>query len=512
MITQEQVTQRKRTQPSVVTSTTVRPKKRCATRVQPTRSVKGKPPTYPYPPMGHAHQRFELSSPEFEPIDAPFTKDPIVPVIETSNEEIRKMFLKIEHEEDWLGWEKETLIEKITVLPEERDNMAEAMNEEISVDKNNTEQVSVVEGSDSAKEITAVIIKENEQPQKWFFDHSAMTGPPPVAYTENLHRVNVFEDSDVCEEVRDLMDCVGLVRQGEEWEINETNLYDDIEDVPMLIEEETIDLNMISQYTTEESVKVPLIAETTEQNNNQSKVMLYSPNSPKQIEPPPPSDEPVILEVVVINPRAYQPEVRYISDRMIHHPNWYALITYPPRGLPESHKFPTEWLLVDGQYFDEFKRLPTPLHGNSIFNLTSTKDGVQVKVEVIYSGEVFITRFQQRAIIRSARATAGDPMRLGGQRFWPKNLPVEGPEVAKSKNPREDKLGIATEDIPIDCPYWINLVGDFKYPDPSKEAAAIKKNSKIDKARCSVRAEKNGRVTVSRKGIRIELLPPFNRR
>lgn len=40
-----------------------------------------KPPTYPFPPIGHEHMEFETPSPAYEPIDAPFVPEPILPDI-----------------------------------------------------------------------------------------------------------------------------------------------------------------------------------------------------------------------------------------------------------------------------------------------------------------------------------------------------------------------------------------------------------------------------------------------
>lgn len=133
-------------------------------------------------------------------------------------------------------------------------------------------------------------------------------------------------------------------------------------------------------------------------------------------------------------------------------------------------------------------------------------DGALLIVEIHNTGELYITRFGLRAKIRSATHNRKDPNNTGEQKFWPKVSLAPGPKIATSI---KDGKGIPTNDIPLSCPYWFHLVQGLQYPEDGIAAAQINRNSKIDKTRCLIRAEENGRVTICRKGYRIELLPPF---
>lgn len=120
--------------------------------------------------------------------------------------------------------------------------------------------------------------------------------------------------------------------------------------------------------------------------------------------------------------------------------------------------------------------------------------------------------------------------RTRGEEIWPecedhrylrhrpeayRTTTILGPESVgrrstdKHRHGRGDNTGIATEDIPLSCPYWYSLIAGIKYPDAEKEAAAMKRTSAMDGTKCSIRAKRNGWVIVLRKGYRIQLFHPF---
>lgn len=152
-----------------------------------------------------------------------------------------------------------------------------------------------------------------------------------------------------------------------------------------------------------------------------------------------------------------------------------------------------------------------PLYGNTVENRYSSKDLAKITVELKITGEVYVTRFGQRAIIRSATKDKTDPYRIGGQPYWTPLPRAEGPQgVGPKRNKRHNGHqlpGIATEDIPPSCPYWHQVVDGLTYP--KNGAAPVTRTSAYDGAQCLIYMKSDGVVCIKRKAYRIQLLPPF---
>lgn len=320
----------------------------------------------------------------------------------------------------------------------------------------------------------------------------------------NITTVNLYEDLDGIP-VETLPEKCPLTRES-----------DETRDVAMLIKEmekNTVkeDGNKeISSYITDDlnsnvDIVVPVVAssENVDPGNQAAKEVIGDSQR-----------LPVDNITLAVNPTIRQPkQVVYVFERLREPLYWKALITHPPRtGLEDRRCLPTHWIPANSSYMTEFRNLRAPNEGNTLYECLSSYDNAFVTTEVLSSGEVYITRFGQRARIRSAVADRRDSNRLGGQRYFPKLQQVEIP-LSQQKPPchqrrRKKCPGYPTDEIPLECPYWAKLVRGLSYPE--KGAIPYKTNSTVDKVRCLIFIEANGRVQATRNGVRVELLPPFN--
>lgn len=233
-------------------------------------------------------------------------------------------------------------------------------------------------------------------------------------------------------------------------------------------------------------------------------------------------NEVVVNPELTVAPRIQQPKrIRLVSERLREIINWRCLVTSPERtGLEKNEEcIPTHWIHAASIYMTQFTSYPTPNEGNSIFEEPSIYDKAPVKTEKLHTGEVYITRFGQRAQIRSARANKRDPHHLAGQRFYEKLPSIKIPpkvvqepvKPGKAKRRRDrknkDKIYYPTDEILLKCPYWAKLVSGLEYPE--RGAVPFPTNSTVDGARCLVFINSNGNVQVTRENVRVDLLPPF---
>lgn len=227
---------------------------------------------------------------------------------------------------------------------------------------------------------------------------------------------------------------------------------------------------------------------------------------------------------IVVTPEGSYP-ARMVSERLPEIRNWRALVTNCAKPTTPPHFFPTQFLTVTGDYLSEFRNLRCPHFGNTIDPRISKKDGAHVRVETVHTGEIFITRFGQRAQIRSAYTDRKDPHRTAGQRYFPKLIEVKEDENGKNvqekavttahpskkkrknKNPMNPNMGIKTEDIPVRCPYWAKLVEDLVYPPTGHTTFTT--NSTYDGVRVVIIMYADGRVFAKRNQYRVQLLPEF---
>lgn len=222
----------------------------------------------------------------------------------------------------------------------------------------------------------------------------------------------------------------------------------------------------------------------------------YVPEIPP--EPLHEAQEPV--PVVVRQPVRY----RTLSERLPLIHNWTAVVTNPTRAQQTRKVMPTEYIPANSKYYDQCRQERIPYEGLTIREVQSRYDRVNLRIEIYATGELFVTRCGQRTRIRSTSSSGHSIYNIGGQLFWPPHPFADGPQIRPHKT---DWEGVRTEDIPIQSPYWARLVQDLRYPEEGE--IHIPRESRIDKAKCLLYIESNGRVTVTRKGYRFQLLPPF---
>lgn len=319
-------------------------------------------------------------------------------------------------------------------------------------------------------------------------------------------------------------------------EITEANLYSDL-DVPstvikmsqgepvtnVLPEPEVTENVLLAAAAISNHAPLPLVKPSEDLPKNRSNLMPkkkalsleeYKARKEKEISLKPLESKPSMF--IVQSPINRQPvSKKLVSNYLREIDRWRCLVTCPPRtGRETKHCIPTHWIMANGSYVKQCKNYPTPNEGNSIFEHRSQYDGAWIQTEVRSTGAVFFTRFGQTAQIRSAVSEKGDPNGIAGQRFFEKLPRLEIPpkadkqKVGKKKNKKTSIFeGYPTEEIPLRCPYWAKLVRGLEYP--SHGAIPFALNSTVDGVRCLLFIEANGRVTVTRNQIRVELAPPF---
>lgn len=509
------------------------------------RDIKKLYPTFPFPPLSHAHQSFDPESPPFESLDAP-----IIEVVEEVEEIIEAGIDSMLYENlvaaidspPWNGWEVATYaynfsnVDKVQIenstgdapvleSPKEPEPMYEditpvpspehGIEDEIinsylpenpdceivdfcTLDSSDCE---LVDGSDFTP-----IPDDGVIACEWGIDVPVMEFPrcstaPPTVNSDDVqsNELESMNFSEISEEAIAL---------------TEEILYADLPSLNHMTEPDEDVVLDLSKSSAEWEHK-------TVQEVEPQKVML-SPNSPPHRR----LEKPKILNVVSLQttPR------RYLKDRMFFIPEWRALNTNSRTQIPPPGRFPTDWIHAGSKFYSEFYRLKKPLYGTTVEPRFSSKDMSPVLTELRPTGEVYITRYGQRAQIRSATKDKSDEHRRAGQPYYAPVPRAVGPQgisfkekLRRSKNKQASSPnyktnqsnyntdhvleGVPTEDIPLSCPYWYWLVEKLYYPEVG--AAAVPVTSAVDGAECMAFIEANGRVCIIRNGYRIQLLPPF---
>lgn len=518
-------------------------------------------PTFPYPPLGHAHQRFEIPSPLFELVTDPIIPEPVLPDIDIP-EIGAEIEISLNSPTEWNGWQNceenivreddrdttsvkqgtlEEIVEDETLI--ETQNMA-TEGDQIKADKSTivisksqrvisevqqlvkeiidgmTDQVEIGTGFREAdKDVRGESREENVYAEeeeedgieaaKWGIDIpkpqrfiwkgnqfvAEMTDVIEAEFEEtekepreNWTEENLYDDL--------FWDPAGFEEAEKESGENKTevNLYDDLfhdqANSPIIRSVVIIPVTREIPKTpalTEEDIELPLI-HNDQQLEAEQKVVV-----------------PVMIHEEISVPNIRQPlhslAGRLLSERLPENDTWYALKTSPPRGEETPGFIPTHWLPVNSNYWQEIHRLRRQKFGNVTQLRMSTRDAAYIKVELVESGEVYVTRLGQRAKIHSA---LGDPNSDNGdQRLFTPVPRAKGPQGSKPKH--VNIRGVKTQDLSTDCPYWARLVKGLVYPESG--AAPVPRESDIDNANCLVYIEHTGRVCVQRWGYRVELLP-----
>lgn len=470
-------------------------------------------PTYPYPPMGHAHQKFDPPSPMFELTSDPTVSEPVLPEIDIPEIGAEVEIGSAISPTEWPGWSILAVDEGKAVVQES--SKIEMADKVVNLKEEATIEEIVEKVVDLKKEAA---IEEVEEKVDKEIKEKADKDVKPTVSVENVQSKDILQlldeitipvDGEIgaCSWAIDTTPNSNLGKwEGEKFVYDLDSAKDGSGDDPVSdMNNNTPVIRSVVIIPPAPSMKLPdgtAIKFTTPLAGTSQ---LLSPTSPvhrpktvKKGRTPKrvvlyPSDNQV-------TPNTRQPK-RFILDRFPENHQWMGLKTFPERGDELPGFFPTHWLTVNGNYVKEFLSLKKPHFINSVELRMSAKDAAYVTIETKFNGEMYMTRFGQRAKIRSA---TGDPIKNGGQVIWD--------SIPRAKGPQGEKLhtflkGIRSQDIPLGCPYWNRLLIGLYYPDEGE--VPYPRTSSIDHVPCLVYIESNGRVSIRRDGYRIELLPPF---
>lgn len=151
--------------------------------------------------------------------------------------------------------------------------------------------------------------------------------------------------------------------------------------------------------------------------------------------------------------------------------------------------FKTEWIQISNPYWEKFRKSDELRRVGGKGFIISDKDNERVYVESQDNGAIWATRAGTKVVIQYPDNSDGDYLQL------PPLIPLSvGPITS---------LCVPTEYIPLECEYWYNLLEKLKF---GTKGFSSRLRSPDDGVVCWAHVEVNGRVEVSRNGVRVCIL------
>ncbi|KAL5282311.1 hypothetical protein ACFFRR_005473 [Megaselia abdita] len=170
------------------------------------------------------------------------------------------------------------------------------------------------------------------------------------------------------------------------------------------------------------------------------------------------------------------------------------VVTFDPWHEEDRPFYPTQFRHPDHPYWDAFKDLPEQYWDGQEYDMISQIDGAGVCVRLTPCGKVFVRREGVEVVIRyedggNGGYTAPEKLRA---------IPPRTPQKPRRKEPC-----VKTLDIPLECPYWTQLLDGLVSP---VRGLTNWVRSAYDGVKCLILMEMDGRVEVRRDNVQVQLL------